>query len=153
MDIEFDYGFETDGVALVGAYELQFAVVSGEQVLLARAQELPVVYVMAWWQDYPVAVTAKSEHGIQTPADLAGKEIGLPGLFGASYIGLRALLDAESIRLELDKATDARGDLNDLRRFIIDEEEARLDDRTERVGLAHDRLVGAGPVQYGVESG
>ncbi len=92
LDIEFDYSFETDGVALVGANELPFAVVSGEQVLLARAQGLPVVYVMAWFQKFPVVVLTKAGSGINAPADLRGKKIGTPLLSGANFVGLRALL-------------------------------------------------------------
>lgn len=97
LNIEFSHIPETEAVQLVGVNELQFAIVSGEQVLLARAQELPVVYVFAWFQDYPVAVAAPIGSGIHDPADLVGKRVGIPGLFGASYIGFRALLDAAGV--------------------------------------------------------
>jgi len=97
FEIEFDYSFETDGVALVGAGELPFAIVSGEQVLLARAQELPVVYIMEWFQRFPIAVISKAGAGIESPADLAGRQVGLPVYFGASYVGYAGLLSASGL--------------------------------------------------------
>jgi NitT/TauT family transport system substrate-binding protein len=122
LELEFDYSFETDGVALVGSGDLPFAVVSGEQVLLARAQEVPVVYVAAWYQKYPVAVVAKSAQNIHTPADLKGKRIGLPGLFGANYVGLDALLYSAELS-EADVTLDSIG-FNQVEALAADREQA-----------------------------
>ncbi len=106
--IDFDYSFETDGVRLVAAGEVPFAVASGEQVLMARAKGMPVVYVMTWWQKFPVAVVASADAGVQTPADLKGQRIGLPGFFGATYIGLTALLHHAGLT-EADVTLEAIG--------------------------------------------
>jgi NitT/TauT family transport system substrate-binding protein len=108
IEIEFDYAFETDGAALIGADKLKFGLVSGEQVLLARAQGLPIVYVAAWYQKYPISIVSMADSNIKNPTDLLGKKIGLPGLFGANYVGLRALLYAAGIK-ESDVTLDSIG--------------------------------------------
>ncbi len=103
IELEFDYSWETNGVQLVGAEELPFAIASGDQVLLAREQGLPVLTFVNWWRRFPVAVIALDESGIEEPADLAGHKVGIPETFGASYIGWRAL--AEAVELEEDDVT------------------------------------------------
>jgi NitT/TauT family transport system substrate-binding protein len=122
IELSIDYSFETDAVALVGLDQLQFAVVSGEQVLLGRAQNVPVVYVMSWYQQFPVGVAAKKSANLQAPADLKGMKVGVPVLSGASYIGLRALLEAGALN-ENDVTLDTIG-FTQVEALALDREDA-----------------------------
>jgi NitT/TauT family transport system substrate-binding protein len=122
LDVSLDYSFETDAMALVGADKLKFAFVSGEQVLLARAQQLPVVYTMAWYQQYPVGIASMKSSGISKPEDLKGKRIGVPVLSGASYVGLRSLLKAGGLT-ERDVTLDVIG-FNQVEALAVGQEDA-----------------------------
>lgn len=97
IEVNFDYNFETDVVARVAQGSVQFGMASGDSVLLARAQELPVVMVATINQEFPTVIFSKADQGITTPADLKGKTLGIPGRFGAGYIGLRALMRANGL--------------------------------------------------------
>jgi len=98
--LEFDYSFETDGISLVGTSELPFAVASGEQVIMARSHEIPVVFIYNWFQGFPTAIIALKETGVESPVDLVGREVGIPGLFGASYIGFKAIMNEVGVSEE-----------------------------------------------------
>lgn len=97
INLELSYGFENDYLKLVGVGEYPFMVGSGDQVVLGRAQGLPVRYVLNWYSRYPVVVFAKADRAITTPADLAGTRVGIPGAFGASYVALRGILEAAGL--------------------------------------------------------
>jgi NitT/TauT family transport system substrate-binding protein len=112
LDVSLEHGYENDFVALTAQGERQFAIASGDQVILARAQGLPVVYVMKWYQRFPVAVMSLAEKGIRSPEQLEGHSVGIPMLSGASYIAWEALvyandLNEEEIDLEVIGFTQA----------------------------------------------
>jgi len=101
LDVTLDYGMETDLLQRVGVGNLSYALASGDQVALARANGLPVRYVVNWYRRFPVCVVSMASAGINTPTDLEGKTVGVPVLAGASYIGWMAF--AEQVGLS---ATD-----------------------------------------------
>ena len=122
LDVAIDYSMENDNAVLLATGDLQFAILSGEQVLLGRAQGLPLVYTLAWYQQYPVGIAAKTSAGINSVADLKGKKIGLPGLYGASYIGAMALLYSGGLT-EKDVTLDSIG-FNQVEVLLANREDA-----------------------------
>ncbi len=97
LDVTFDYNFENDVPQRLVQDTVQFGLISGNSMLLARAQGLPIVTVATVTQEFPVVFFSKKDQNITTVADLKGKTVGLPGRYGAAYIGLLALLYAEKV--------------------------------------------------------
>lgn len=97
FDLTLEYLNEPDVVDLIAAGQANFGIVSGEQVILASVQGREVLYVYNWFNDYPVGVVVRSDGEIQSPEDLRGARVGIPGRFGASYSGLIALLRANGL--------------------------------------------------------
>jgi NitT/TauT family transport system substrate-binding protein len=85
-----------------GANNVNFAAVSGDELIPARIAGVPVKYVMTWYRQYPVAAASIVGKGptLSSPSDLKGKVIGIPGPYGATYIGLQALLKAGGLTLQ-----------------------------------------------------
>ena len=96
LEVEIEYGYEDDFVALAAQGKREFAVASGDQIILARSQGLPITYVMKWYERYPVALVAPTSTGISKPDDLPGKKVGLP-LFGTNLVGWKALVYANGL--------------------------------------------------------
>lgn len=97
LSIEFQHGPVNELLVQQAAGKLPFILASGDEVLAARAQQIPVKMVWLLYQKLPVAVFSKKAANVRTPADLHGKTIGLPGRYGATYIGLRGLLYANNM--------------------------------------------------------
>ncbi len=97
LEVEFRHGFETDFLKLVAAGEIPFVIASGEEVILGRARGLPVTYVAQWYSQFPVGMFALKDKGITSPKDVEGKTLGVPGPFGATYIGWKAIVYATGI--------------------------------------------------------
>ncbi len=97
LDVQLQNGEEPTGVDLIAANQLQFGLVSGEEVIKARSNGRPIVDVYEWFQKYPIAIVVSDTSGIQSVKELKGHKVGIPGRFGASYNGLTALLSANGM--------------------------------------------------------
>ena len=98
IKIKYNWGFELDGIKLVGVNQSDFAMLGGDQVIQARGQDIPLVYVANYYNAFPISVFSLKEKNITSPKDLIGKKVGLSGFYGATYTGWRALLYSAGIK-------------------------------------------------------
>src|SRR5919197_2311140 len=98
LKMAFDYASSPNLLQLVGAGRVGLAIADGTDAIAAVAQGVPIVYVMAEYQRFPVAIFSLARSHIRSVADLRGKTIGVPGRYGATYVGLLAALHAAGLR-------------------------------------------------------
>lgn len=87
-----------DEFAAIAAGRENIIFAGGDEVLQARAKGLPLVYVDNIYTQYPVALIVPANSSIHSVADLRGHTIGVPGAYGATYIGLLGLLNSAGLK-------------------------------------------------------
>jgi NitT/TauT family transport system substrate-binding protein len=97
-------GFDADGnyispIDQVATGAADFGIVSGDLLLLARADGKPLVAVATIYQPSPVVFLSLAEKNITRPQDLIGKTVGID-LNSATGIAYRALLASQNIPFE-----------------------------------------------------
>lgn len=92
LDVTFHPGDVNDLIGSMVLGKDNFVFASGDEELVARSKNLNVVDVSTIFQRYPVSLIVPADSPIHTLADLKGHTIGVPGPYGATYIGLLAFL-------------------------------------------------------------
>lgn len=94
LNVTFHHGFVNDLIGSLALGHDTFVFATGDEELVARSKNLPVVNVATIYQRYPVSLIVPANSSIHTLADIKGHTIGEPGQFGATYVGLLALLNS-----------------------------------------------------------
>lgn len=97
FNVTLEHLQEPEVLDLVAVGQANFGIVSGEQVILARARGRDVVYVFEWFQQYPVGLIFSGDSDLSDLRNLQGMVVGIPGRFGASYSGLVTLLESAGL--------------------------------------------------------
>jgi NitT/TauT family transport system substrate-binding protein len=99
LDVTFNHGIVPDLIGSMIAGKSDFVFASGDEMLVARDKQLKVIDVASIFQKYPVSLIVPADSPVKTLSDLKGHSIGVPGLYGATYTGLLALLYKANMKL------------------------------------------------------
>jgi NitT/TauT family transport system substrate-binding protein len=92
LNVTFHHGFVNDVIGSMVLGHDNFVFATGDEELVARSKNLSVVNVATIYQRYPVSLIVPTNSTIHTLADIKGHTIGEPAPYGATHIGLLALL-------------------------------------------------------------
>ena len=98
LEVTFEHRFDYDILALVGEGRLDMGMSDGTSVIAAVGQGYPVRYAASIYARFPGVLYAAADSGINAPADLAGRRIGIPGRFGSSWVMLQAQLASSVVQ-------------------------------------------------------
>jgi len=100
LEVEFQHGFASELYPLLSQGKLDFVVADAEDVISLRSQDeegAAFKYILALYQTVPNALFSLEDAGISSLADLKGKTLGMPGMFGTSLTSLQAMMQAEGL--------------------------------------------------------
>jgi NitT/TauT family transport system substrate-binding protein len=94
LNVTLNHGIVPDLFAEMMAHKDTFVFAGGDDTLVARSKHLPVIDVSTMYPSYPISLIVPATSSIGSLAEIKGHTIGLPGLYGSTYVGLLALLHA-----------------------------------------------------------
>lgn len=97
LDVTLQNQIDPDLISLVGSGGLDLALADGTSMIPAVSQGIPVRYLATIYGVLPNVVIARTDAGILSPADLAGKRVGTPGQYGSGYLTLLGILSEASL--------------------------------------------------------
>ena len=90
IKLKMDYTIGSEAVKMVALKKVEIGSVDPDSFLLAMDQKMPLTHIATLFQTYPIALIAKEP--ILNAKNLRNKRVGVFGTYGASYLGLKAML-------------------------------------------------------------
>jgi NitT/TauT family transport system substrate-binding protein len=97
LAVTFENKIDPDLIRLTGQGSVDISLADGTSLIPAVSQGIPVRYVATIYARFPNVVFAAVDSGIEAPADLDGRSLGIPGRYGSSWIMLQALLSSADL--------------------------------------------------------
>lgn len=101
LEVDFNYAMGAEPLKLVAQGKYEFGTADGDALFAAVASGLELVSIFQLYQKNPISVYALTPKRLDSLSDLAGKKVGIAGLYGASFVGWKV---ASHKRPELAKA-------------------------------------------------